>query len=155
MSYTVQMQNTSWRDRVIPEPNSGCFLWEGRVHPNGYGWYGGGRRGARLLVHRIAWEETNGPIPGGMLVCHHCDVRLCCNPAHLFLGTAKDNTRDMIAKGRAAFVGGLRNSRKTHCKNGHPFINSNTWVTKRGARVCLECAKLKERQKRAAKRALS
>jgi hypothetical protein len=90
----------------------------------------------------------NGPVPSGMLILHKCDVRGCVNPDHLFLGTAKDNTRDMMTKGRENFVGGLRNSRKTHCKHGHPFIESRTGITKAGVRVCLECAMLRERVKR-------
>jgi DNA-directed RNA polymerase sigma subunit (sigma70/sigma32) len=44
----------------------------------------------------------NGPIPDGMQVCHHCDNPPCCNPAHLFLGTNKDNYLDSVAKGRDA-----------------------------------------------------
>lgn len=41
-----------------------------------------------------------GPIPKGKFVCHTCDYRRCINPEHLFLGTAQDNTNDMIVKGR-------------------------------------------------------
>ncbi len=52
-------------------------------------------------AHSIAWEIANNqPVPSGMMICHSCDYRLCCNPAHLFLGTAQDNTDDMIAKDR-------------------------------------------------------
>jgi len=50
--------------------------------------------------HRRAWVEANGPIPDGMMVCHHCDRPSCINPEHLFLGTALDNNRDREAKGR-------------------------------------------------------
>lgn len=53
-----------------------------------------------VYAHRIAWILTHGAIPKGMLVCHHCDNPPCCNPNHLFLGTAKDNLQDAAAKGR-------------------------------------------------------
>lgn len=52
----------------------------------------------------MAWELTHGPIPAGMQVLHHCDVKLCVRPTHLFLGTQRDNMDDMAAKGRR-FVG--------------------------------------------------
>ncbi len=45
---------------------------------------------------------TNGAIPSGLQVCHKCDVPACCNPAHLFLGTAADNQHDKVAKNRQA-----------------------------------------------------
>ena len=51
-------------------------------------------------AHRIAWELTHGPIADGLFVLHTCDVPLCCNPQHLFLGTQRDNIRDAAAKGR-------------------------------------------------------
>lgn len=52
-------------------------------------------------AHRAAWELAHGrPVPDGMDVCHSCDVRHCVNPAHLFIGTAKDNIQDSIRKGR-------------------------------------------------------
>jgi HNH endonuclease len=52
------------------------------------------------LAHRAMWILANGPIPGGAFVCHVCDVKTCVNPAHLFLGDALQNMRDMAAKGR-------------------------------------------------------
>jgi len=68
---------------------------------DGYGKHGCNSERA----HRVAYKQFVGPIPGGMLVCHSCDNRLCCNPAHLFLGSPRDNTRDMIAKDRQHWVG--------------------------------------------------
>lgn len=55
---------------------------------------------AWILVTHFIWEILHGPVPKGMLLCHHCDTPACFNPAHLFLGTNADNQRDMIAKGR-------------------------------------------------------
>jgi hypothetical protein len=82
-------------------PNGDCWEWTGYRHPVGYGQIGRGPKGAGgLHTHRAAWEVTNGPIPKGKLVLHTCDNRLCVNPAHLWLGTHRDNTQDMIAKGR-------------------------------------------------------
>lgn len=75
-----------------------CWLWTAFVTPKGYGCTRSGGRNAP--AHRVAYELAHGPIPDGLYVCHRCDVRACCNPAHLFLGTAKDNTQDMLRKGR-------------------------------------------------------
>lgn len=82
-------------------PNGDCWEWRGYVHPTGYGQIGRGKASEGMVhTHRAVYELTNGPIPEGLWVLHTCDNRLCCNPAHLWLGTPKQNTQDMIAKGR-------------------------------------------------------
>lgn len=76
--------------------------WEWQLGRTGGG-YGKVKRGGRTLIaHRVAYELATGVSPGVLQVCHRCDNRLCCNPAHLFLGTALDNNRDKVAKGRQA-----------------------------------------------------
>lgn len=83
-----------------------CWLWRGAViSQNGYGGFSMARslpRGKQSpqYAHRIAWALSHGPIPAGQSVLHACDVPLCCNPAHLFLGTQADNMRDAAEKGR-------------------------------------------------------
>jgi len=83
----------------IPEPNSGCWLWEGTFRANGYGQFK--RTGHRLeTASRSAWYIYRGDVPQKIDVCHKCDNPACVNPDHLFLGSRKDNMQDMIAKGR-------------------------------------------------------
>lgn len=85
----------------IPEPMSGCWLWTGKTINRGYGTIA--VFGTQWLAHRVGWVLRNGPIPTGLNVCHVCDVRPCVNPDHLFLGTQRDNARDMCRKGRQSF----------------------------------------------------
>ena len=81
-----------------PDPDS-CWEWLGSTDQKGYGQIGLGGRGKGMeKSNRTAWRLTNGPIPPGMNVLHHCDNPSCCNPSHLFLGTLADNNADMKAK---------------------------------------------------------
>jgi hypothetical protein len=88
-----------------------CWLWTGAKQGGRGGKYGAFQLGWKIQkrAHRLSFEIANGPIPDGMMVCHACDVPLCVNPAHLFLGTAKENTDDMDAKNRRVSCKGQRN----------------------------------------------
>lgn len=85
------------KDQVVVDAN-GCWIWQGAIKSNGYG--NVIVEGRTVLAHRRAWEQRHGPVPAGLCVLHHCDVRACVNPEHLFLGTKRDNTHDMMRKGR-------------------------------------------------------
>lgn len=102
MSFSYRKKGRSAAERfwdlLIPEPNSGCWLWCGARYGNGYGYFKFGKGG--IPAHRFAWRLYNGEIPAGLLVCHRCDNRVCVNPEHLFVGSHSDNLNDMHAKGR-------------------------------------------------------
>lgn len=76
----------------------GCWLWGGSKHTGGYGLFR--RNGVVARCHRVSWELSNGTIPSGMHVLHHCDTPACVNPSHLFLGSHKDNMDDRTMKNR-------------------------------------------------------
>lgn len=89
--------------RLDKDPSgSGCWLWRGATH-NGYGRLTRrvDGRSLSLKAHRFAYAVFTAPIPDGMSVLHRCDNPRCCNPAHLFLGTQRENVHDMETKGRA------------------------------------------------------
>jgi hypothetical protein len=79
-----------------------CWIWQGGRTGSNYGELH--RNNRPILAHRYSYELHYGPITNGLWVLHHCDNPPCVNPSHLFLGTPKDNTQDMINKGRAAFM---------------------------------------------------
>lgn len=80
-----------------------CWVWVGSRFSNGYGQF---RIGGRSVgAHRVAWELTNGPIPNGLHICHHCDNPPCVRPSHLFAGTHSVNMQDAMNKGRALNLG--------------------------------------------------
>lgn len=88
-----------WRRVDRKEPTE-CWEWIGKQYRDGYGqchW-----ASKQQQAHRVVWTIANGPIPNGLFVCHRCDNRSCCNPAHLFLGTHQDNMRDRNSKQRTA-----------------------------------------------------
>ena len=136
---------------VKVDPVTGCWLWQGFIQPvrltakglrvGGYGQIG--YRGRNCAVHRVVWWLVKGEQPKKMDVCHECDVRHCCNPDHLWLGTRKQNLQDMANKGRGPCG---EKAAKTHCINGHPLTPDNVWFTNNGRRrSCKTCDR--ERQK--------
>jgi len=71
-----------------------CWNWTGRLDAGGYGRFS--IKGIWNKAHRVSYERFNGTIPDGLLVRHRCNNRRCVNPAHLEVGTHKDNVDDMF-----------------------------------------------------------
>jgi hypothetical protein len=123
--------DANWWSKVAKRGADQCWPWTAGRDKNGYGRFAiflGYKRQRHVRAHRFGYELLFGPIPEGQVVCHSCDNPPCCNPAHWFLGTPRENNDDKIAKGRHAKVWGtpLRNLRKTHCYRGHEFTPENT-----------------------------
>ena len=102
------MNKESFLSRVEIVTESGCWIWMGATR-NGYGKMhvkGSGKWQKVLLAHRVSYEMFKGSIPSDKCVCHTCDVPLCVNPNHLWIGTSAENTGDSVKKNRRA-KGGL------------------------------------------------
>ena len=149
-------KGTTFLDRFkknyIPEPNSGCWIWIGATAHKGYGTIRSDIKPFKPMgAHRASWILHNGPIGDGLHVLHKCDIAACVNPKHLFLGTHKENMKDMILKNRGR--GSIE-----YCKRGHEFNIHNTHIYKRldgiSQRICRKCENIRCAKKRAARRQL-
>lgn len=123
----------------VRKNEGGCWIWIGSLSNKGYGQLGVGRRDEGLVTaHRWSYEHFIGPIPDGLWVLHHCDVKACVNPEHLYVGTLEDNMRDVVERGRSKKIP------PTACKNGHEYVQGSwTWRPSSDGRyqyrACKEC----------------
>lgn len=119
--------------KVVVDQN-GCWIWTAGKDQKGYGQTAYRKRHTR--AHRAFYIAKLGPVPVGLHVCHKCDVPACINPDHMFLGTPRDNLRDMATKGRH------KEQQKTHCPQGHEYTPENTFRKKSATtfeRSCRTC----------------
>lgn len=107
---SISLDDRFWT-KVRRGAGQSCWEWIGSRSDFGHGQVRKNRRIYR--AHRLMWIATHGRIPDGMCVLHRCDNPPCVRLDHLFLGTKADNTRDMMAKGRARFGGGSGESMAT------------------------------------------
>lgn len=120
---------------VLPEPNSGCWLWDGNCTPDGYGMFTT-TSPAKEGAHRFAYRNLVGPIPVGLQLDHKCRTRCCVNPEHLEPVSRKEN----ILRGEAPPA---INARRTHCVHGHKFTADNIRWRKDGSKNCRKCDRVR------------
>lgn len=136
-----EQYNRQWIARVkarCVHDDNGCWRWPGSKAINGYGQTA--YRGNVTRVHRMMYQLVHGVrLQAEQYVCHSCDVRDCCNPDHLWVGSASDNMMDASRKGRHHEV------RRNHCKRGHPLFGDNLYIGTAGARQCLTCGRARMR----------
>lgn len=125
-----------WLKRIFARcvrTDSGCLVWQGQLTYNGYAQ--DAYRAKTKSLHRQVFKVVNDVELGRSTdVCHHCDVRNCIEPTHLWAGSRKDNMQDCSAKGRAD------GQWKTHCLRGHPLSGDNLYIhSPNGLRSCKTC----------------
>ncbi len=111
--------------------DGGCIEYTGAKKDNGYGTLRG--VGRMVYAHRAMYELMIGPIPDGLVIDHLCRNRWCVNPGHMEAVTHRENlTRGNGWSGRHA--------RATHCPQGHPYDEANTYLRPDGkGRDCRKC----------------
>lgn len=123
------------------DEESGCWLWTASLDPKGYGQISSGGRGGKLMrAHRAVWLATVGPLEVDEVLDHLCSVRHCINPDHLDPVSVGENNR------RGNGWSG-KNAKKTHCPQGHLYIEENTYRYG-STRMCRECMRARDRVRR-------
>jgi hypothetical protein len=131
-----------WKPRTVEQrfwskvdKTTSCWNWCAGKTNDGYG--GFWLKGRMLAAHRVSWNIAHGDdsIPDDLIVDHICRNRSCVRPDHLRLLSNVENV--MCGAGPAAL-----NSRKTHCKRGHPLSGNNLYVN-RTRRHCKTCISLR------------
>jgi hypothetical protein len=91
-------EDERWVKFVTESAADECWEWLGALTPKGYGNFNLG--GRQMRAPRAALIRAGVAVPDDMCALHHCDNPPCVNPAHLYVGTKKQNALDCSARGR-------------------------------------------------------
>ena len=121
---------------IVPDEESGCWLWGGHLDVDGYGKWCRRVDGRThyYRAHRYSYERLIGQIPEGLCLDHLCRQRNCVNPEHLEPVTSSENSR----RGVAGVMAKERAKKIKHCPHGHPYEGWNL-ILYQGRRFCREC----------------
>ena len=118
----------------VKKLDNGCWEWiGGKAANSGYGVFWLNNRLG--VAHRVSYEWANNKIPEGLELDHLCRNKSCVNPDHLEIVTHSENAR----RGETGFLSGQQQGQKTHCPQGHPYDEKNTYHRSNGWRDCKIC----------------
>jgi hypothetical protein len=126
------MAMTDVLDRLADKFTVGddCWEWTATRHGAGYGLFWNVETKSYDRAHRVVYELMVGPIPDGLVLDHLCRNRGCVRPSHCEPVSIGENVRR----------GTARNTKVTHCPQGHPYDETNTYIEpSTGARRCQVC----------------
>lgn len=133
-------------DKIIPEPNSGCWIWLGSLSGSGEGYPETWFDNYRKRTHILMYEQFIGPIPKFKELDHLCRVRCCCNPFHVEPVSRMVNAM----RGTAGMNRVIECREALTCDKGHPWTLENT-LKNSGWRACKTCRRARQRWYRAGK----
>lgn len=123
------------KSRTIIQEVTECWLWQGALHPRGYGKIR--IESKDFCVHRLsAWIYHDLDLSNRNEQANHfCSNQMCWNPQHIYVGNQKENIGDAINLGKH---NSCHETQKTHCPKGHEYTPENTYIqgTSRSCKIC-------------------